>query len=304
MYFAGYLTNVPHHLDSGSKHEGGHSDNNSGPDGENSNDADGDNGSDNNSGPDGDNGSDADGDNGSDSDSDNTSDAGSLTILLLCIPNSEIQTLVRRWLRTYMKKCIKARKPHTSGEALFSMAVHGPMATFAKRFGNFITDQMPARFLGSREQVYQAFVCAWFTCAAHSVKVTPHWEVCVERDAGWGRLDLVIQQAHHENGVIKEYKRISPTKKDKKDGYGDSQCRRLTKEADNALNQVETRSYRNYVQPHVTKVFEYGIAFLGPYCAVAGRLLERKPGERWLITETYDSKADEERRSKMYSIRP
>jgi len=268
LYFAGYLTNVPRHLDSDSKQEGGHSDDNSDPD------------------------------------SDNNSDAGSVTPILLCIPNSEIHFLVRRWLRAYMKKCITIRKPHRSSQALFSIAVNGPMATFAKQFGNFITDQLPARFLGSKEQVYQAFVCAWLTCTAHLVKVTPRWEVAVERDAGWGRLDLVIQQAHHKNGVITKYKRISLTKKDKKYGYGDSQCRRLTKAADDALSQVETRFYRAHMWPHVTKVFEYGIAFLGPYCAVAGRLLERKLGEGWVITEMYDSKADEERRAEMYCQHP
>jgi hypothetical protein len=52
--------------------------------------------------------------------------------------------------------------------------------------------------------------------------------------------------------------------------------------------------------PHVIKLREYGIAFLGPYCAVTGRLLERKPGEEWVVKENYTSKMDEKRRFELY----
>jgi hypothetical protein len=98
--------------------------------------------------------------------------------------------------------------------------------------------------------------------------------------------------------------RMELTKKDKTDGYGDSQRRRLTNIADKALSQVEKKLYRAQMQPHVTNFREYGIAFLGSYCAVAtiGRSLERKPGEAWVVAvqDNYTSAMYEKRRSEWY----
>jgi len=140
---------------------------------------------------------------------------------------------------------------------------------------------MPAQFLGNREEVYQAYVSAFLTATAQAMSVMPKWERC----SGLGRLDLVIQRPTEKYGAIQEYKRIKLTKKDKRDGYGDSQGRRLTKHADDVLKQIETRLYRARMLPTVTELREYGIAFLGPYCAITGRLLERKRGEGWIVKE-------------------
>ena len=52
--------------------------------------------------------------------------------------------------------------------------------------------------------------------------------------------------------------------------------------------------------PTVTELREYGIAFLGPYCVVTGRLLEQKPGEGWIVKEIYTSKMDEKQRLEFY----
>ncbi|KIM76794.1 hypothetical protein PILCRDRAFT_637453 [Piloderma croceum F 1598] len=149
---------------------------------------------------------------------------------------------------------------------------------------------MPAQFLGDREVVYQMYVFTFFTSTAQAMSVTQKWEVEAERYSRLGRLGLVIQRPMDKCGAIQEYKRIKLTKKDKTDGYGDSQGRRLTKHADDALRQVKTRLYRARTLPHATKLRKYGIAFLGPYCAVTGRLLERKPGEGWVfVTLVYRS---------------
>jgi hypothetical protein len=51
------------------------------------------------------------------------------------------------------------------------------------------------------------------------------------------------------------------------------------------------------MKDHITKLHEYGLAFLGPYFAVTiGRSLERKQGGGWVVTDTYGSIEDEERR--------
>jgi hypothetical protein len=62
--------------------------------------------------------------------------------------------------------------------------------------------------------------------------------------------------------VIQEYKRIRLTKMDKKGVYSTSQELRLTKMADEALDQIEKKRYRNAVWDHVTELHEYGVAFI------------------------------------------
>jgi hypothetical protein len=63
--------------------------------------------------------------------------------------------------------------------------------------------------------------------------------------------------------------------RDKKGGCSASQRDRLTKKAEEALVQLEKRQYRASMKGHVTKLHKYGLEFLGPYCVVVGRSLER-----------------------------
>ena len=165
---------------------------------------------------------------------------------------------------------------------------------------------MPIQFLGNRECVYQAYVCAYFTAAAEASasldrRNLTRWDVRVEEYGGIGRMDLILQRMGDNTGVIHEHKWEPIKPQDKKEGYSDSQRELLTKKAEEALVQLETRQYRASMEDHVMKLHEYGLAFLGPYCAVVGRSLERKPGGAWVITGTYDSIEDEKRRKKLYT---
>ena len=92
-----------------------------------------------------------------------------------------------------------------------------------------------------------------------------------------------------ETGVLHEHKQEVFMPQDKREGYGDSQRTRLTKKAEEALVQLESRQYRASMKDHVTKLREYGLAFPGPSCAVIGRSLERKQGGAWVIMDTYSS---------------
>ena len=92
--------------------------------------------------------------------------------------------------------------------------------------------------------------------------------------------------------------------KDKAEGYGESQCRRLTKIAEKALKQIETKRYRTVIKDQVTELREFGLAFLGPYCAVVGHLLGRDRGGKWKIREVYATDQDEARRAEMYKVVP
>lgn len=84
-------------------------------------------------------------------------------------------------------------------------------------------------------------------------------------------MDLILQRMGDNTGVLHEHKRVPFKSRDKKEGYSASQCKRLTKRAEDALVKLETRQYRASMKDHVTKLHEYGLAFLGPYCAVAAQ---------------------------------
>jgi hypothetical protein len=76
-------------------------------------------------------------------------------------------------------------KPETKtrSAALFHGMVSGEMVSFAEGFAKLVWDTLPAQFLGGREYVYQAYVCAFFTVAseaANDLRYKPAWEVQVE----------------------------------------------------------------------------------------------------------------------------
>ena len=129
---------------------------------------------------------------------------------------------------------------------LFREMVSGDMSSFAAQIGRLVWDTMPIEFLGRKEFVYQAYVCAFFT-AAGDASTAPErrnmstWEVQVEKCAGIGCLDLILQRMGDDTEVIHKYKREPFTLQDKREGYSDSQRQRLTKKAEEALVQLETR---------------------------------------------------------------
>ena len=191
----------------------------------------------------------------------------------------------------------------TRSVALFRGMVSGDLASFAEGFAKLVWDTMPAQFLGGKEYVYQAYICAFFIAAseaANDLRYDPAWEVQVERCAGIGRLDLILQRMKDDTGVIHEHKRLKLTKKDKEDGYGDSQSKRLTKMVAKGLRQLETKQYRASMRDHVTDLHEYSLGFLGPYCAIVGHSLKREPGGQWVVVNSYGADQDETRRALLY----
>jgi hypothetical protein len=219
------------------------------------------------------------------------------------LPNYEIRTLFRRWLCTHINKHMDGRL-RRKGAAMFLTAVSGSMASFSEEFRKLIFNTMPGQFLSNKEVVYQAYVCAFFTAASQALQVISRWEIEVECRAGSGCLDLIIQHMANRHGSIQEYKRVWPSAKEKGGGYGDSQRTRLTKAASKAIVELDARSYRGRIRDHVTELREYGVAFLGPYCAVEARLIKRKPGGQWEVKELYTADQDEARREQLYGVAP
>jgi Protein of unknown function (DUF1703). len=175
---------------------------------------------------------------------------------------------------------------------LFRHMVSGSMATFAKELGSFVHLTMPDHLLGARENVYQGYLHGFFLGAG------ARWEIRVEEGAGAGRLDLMMLRGEH--AIIQEYKRIRFENKNRTDGCGTLQTKQLTAHAEDAMAQIESRGYRLKVPSHVTMLREYGVAFLGPYCGIVGRVLERGCGEGWALKEEYTCTQDEERRVNNY----
>jgi len=182
------------------------------------------------------------------------------------------------------------------------------MASFAEQFSKLVWETLPKEFLSSRENVYQSYVSGFMTVAAKAAAAAADlsnratWDIRVEVDAGIGRLDLVLQRAGDNTGVIHEYKRIKQTATDeKKEGYGSSQRTRLTRKTKEAMKRLDTRAYRPAMKDHVTQLREYGIAFLGRYCAIEGRLLERSQGGSWVVKESYTADSNETCRAQLYT---
>jgi len=252
-------------------------------------------------GVDHDTGSSDDVDNSSDSDIPDT-DVTDSTTIVACIPNFEIQCMFRQLLRNHIHRHMKS-DTRIRSVTLFRDMVSGEMASFAEGFAKLIWESMPAQLLGGKEFVYQAYVCAFFTAASEAaidLRYSSAWEIQVERCAGIGRLDFILQRMGDDTGVIQEHKREKLTKKDKRDGYGDSQSKRLTKMVAKGLQQLETKQYRASMRDHVTKLHEYSLGFLGPYCAIAGRSLKREPGGQWVIVNSYDAAQNEKQRALLY----
>jgi hypothetical protein len=123
----------------------------------------------------------------------------------------------------------------------------------------------------------------------------------VQRYTGAGCLDLFISRKQGEPAVIQEYRRLDPSDGDEKGkGYTDSKAQRLTDEADAALQQIENKLYRGRLRSHVTELREYGVAFLGPYCAVVARSMRRADDRTWVVIEPYTADEDAARCEKMY----
>jgi len=222
--------------------------------------------------------------------------------MMIAIPNREIRSTYHEWLRVHITQYITKHGLETPIRNLFCDMMSGSISSFAKAFGALVLEEMPGQFLGSKEVVYQSWVHGYISAAAAGMGASRPWEVDVERYAGAGRLDLIIKRPGGTDASIQEYKRIALTEKDKKTGYTESKCNRLAKHAKDALKQVEDRSYRLSLKKHVTNLHEYGIAFLGPYCAVVGRSLKRECAGQWVIVKEYSDSEDRVRREELYTV--
>jgi len=216
------------------------------------------------------------------------------------IPNHEIKYIFRQWLHDHLMSVVNLSGKEATCMAIFRNMVLGPMAKFAKKFMAMIWSSMPNQFLGSKGCMYQAFVCGFFTVASQLATNDGEWTLTVEGSSGIGRFDFCLHRI--TEAIIHEYKQIKMSKRDKRSGYDESKCRRLTKEAENGLQQIHNKGYHAKLPNEVTRLREYSIAFLGPYCAIIGHSLERVPGGQWKVTGLYDAERNERNCVALYTV--
>jgi hypothetical protein len=232
----------------------------------------------------------SDSDSGEDS---HSSTSGRKDAISAPIPNHEIRSLFRQWLLDHFTDRVgRSSNIRTDCINMFQNMVSGSMASFAKGFSKMMSQTMPTQFLGRKE-----FVITDASQVASSDQ--GFWQVDVERCAGIGRLDLILYRGNEV--AIQEHKRMALSEKDKRSRYGDSQRERLTKEAEKGLTQIEVKGYRARLPDQATKLREFGIAFLGPYCAIVGRSFKWKAGGQWNIKRTYITERNERHRDQLYT---
>ena len=222
----------------------------------------------------------------------------SLDSVSVRIPNTEIASQFRGWIKEDFSHRMTEALSGPSVTLFHAMTI-GDFNAFANLFGRFLLESVPQCIFGSLEAVYQEYLFAYFSSAAEAMTVKPKWNTVMEATAGAGRTDMSFW--NEKTGTINEVKRIEYWEKA---GYRDTHERKLlTKAAKEALDQCDTRHYRAILPDTVTTVCEYGLAFLGPYCGIEARRLERV-GEKWVVKETYTAEEDEVRRKDAYCIHP
>jgi len=218
----------------------------------------------------------------------------SLDSAFVCIPNAEIKSQFRRWIKQDFGSRMTEDLSGLSVN-LFRVMTDGNFKEFATHFGRFLLESVPRRIFGSVEMVYQDYLFAYFSSAAEA-RPEPQWNMVMETLAGTGRTDMAYW--NEKRGTIIGVQRIEYTGKK---GYRNAH--ELTKATKDALDQCDTRHYRAILPATATTVCEYAFAFLGPYCGIEARLVERV-GTKWVIKEMYTAEEDEVRRKDAYCLQP
>ncbi|KAI0048121.1 hypothetical protein FA95DRAFT_1678602 [Auriscalpium vulgare] len=237
-------------------------------------------------------------------------DEVSAEVARLTIPNQEVRELFHNWLKNNVADKLITAETISESKHLFKTAYSGTLQDFADDFSVWIEERLPPHFFGQHECVYHAYIYGYFRAAAECIDAS-EWSVKIEKAAGEGRLDMVIQgrsETSHQ-AVIHEYKRLAP--KEKKGGgkkkvvdryyKTPSIAAKLEKLSREALDQIAERQYRTTsIAKHVTELREVGIAFLKRNTAITSRLLVREPGKEWRVKEVYTVENDRVRRERMY----
>ena len=120
------------------------------------------------------------------------------------------------------------------------------------------------------------------------------YDVRMEKDAGYGRSDIIAHPLHSLNSLayIFEIKTVSShSRRNGKQSLKTAERiqNELEQAKTGALKQIDDRGYRQGVPLHERTVHEYAVVFCGKSCAAAVRTFERKTmKDKWELMAISD----------------
>lgn len=161
----------------------------------------------------------------------------------LSIPNEEVrqiyEEMIERWFET------KVKLPQLEG--MLNSLQHGDMQLFERMLHAVVTQVMSYHDLsGEPEKVYQALVLGML------VWLSPYYEIRSNREAGYGRYDLMFRPKEMtRQGIILEFKRVEP----------DEEPKTVLAEA---MQQLEVKQYATELQAvGIKSILQIAIVFRG-----------------------------------------
>ena len=157
------------------------------------------------------------------------------------IPNEEIQEIYRDTIVKWFMESAPSWKPENLGEAIW----RGDVGTIISEMNRLLRKTIS--YHDYREDYYHAFLAGIFTGIGYAVESN--------REHGTGRSDIVIADPSNMRVVIFEVKIAEDRTK-------------LDRECEEALTQIQDRSYAEEFLENGNEVLCYGIAFYKKECLV------------------------------------
>ena len=174
----------------------------------------------------------------------------------LTIPNKEINLLYQDLIKAIFEQALALPKIRQLIQAL----THGDSETLTVLLQEFILNSASVYDFSDRdlEKSYHLFVLGLL------VLLSDHYEIKSNREAGYGRFDIIlIPYEEHKAGIIIELKKVLTAKNET-----------FESAATRALEQIESMHYAQELRGrHLTSIIAFGIVFEGKKVLVQSRRL-------------------------------
>ncbi|KAJ3215117.1 hypothetical protein HK099_006512 [Clydaea vesicula] len=184
------------------------------------------------------------------------------------IPNLEVRLEWEGWF----SRILTSKFPSLSPSSLLDLIINGHSETFVSKFPIVLQSCLTYFDVGGSdsgkkaEYFYHAFCLGLFVHARDK-----SFNVSSELPAGTGRFDVTITPPSAKDyAAILEFKVVKG---------GES----IDVKSQEALDQIDLKSYRASIPPHVNKLMEIGIAFKGNSSHVVVRKLEKDGNDIWNV---------------------
>ena len=157
----------------------------------------------------------------------------------LVLPNKEIQEICVRYVDEWFEKSVQMR----DNSALFTAFWQGDAKVFTEEMNALLSTRIS--YYSYKESYYHGFLTGLFGLS--------EFEVCCEREAGLGRLDMFVEDEEHGRVAIIELKRA-----ERQD--------LLPLRAEEAVEQIRSRRYDEVIGRKHGDVLCWGMAFWKKRC--------------------------------------